>query len=507
MEMKSGQTTSIWMGAGATPAYAPLAGDLTTGVAIVGAGLAGITTAYMLAKRGLKVAVFDDGPVGGGDTGRTTAQITCILDKGYAETERLRGAEGARLAAESHMAAIDMIEQIAADEGIACDFARMDGFLFLAPGDDRSTLIEELEAAWRAGIDDVDMPPDGLILGGADFGQALRFPRQAHFHPLKYLAGLARAVERLGGSIYCGTQVTEVKGGEAGATLTTADGLTITADRCVVATHAPINDALGYSARVFPYRTYVVGLGIPKGVLPNFLAFDTDEPYHYVRIQPEATRDVLIVGGEDHKTGQADDMDERYARLEAWARARFPFAGELAYSWSGQVVNALDGLALAGEDTGSPNVYVITGQTGIGMTHSTIGAQIVSDLITERASRYADLYSPLRAPLGAAREVAGENLNTVGQYSDLLKGGDVRSEEEIPLGSGAIVGWGPLKVAAYRDERGQLHRRSAICTHLGCVVGWNPSERSWDCPCHGSRFDPYGKVLNGPAPRDLPPAE
>jgi glycine/D-amino acid oxidase-like deaminating enzyme/nitrite reductase/ring-hydroxylating ferredoxin subunit len=505
MRSYSGQSTPIWHDTGDLPTYPPLAASTRTGIAIVGAGLAGLSSAYMLAKLGFQVTVLDDGPVGGGDTGRTTAQITAILDKGYAETEQLRGEDGARLAAASHMGAIATIEQIVAEEGIDCGFQRLDGFLFLADDDTPDTLQEELEAARRAGLA-VDLLLTGTPLGAADLGPSLRFAQQAHFHPLQYLAGLARAVTRMGGQIHCGTQVTKVHGGGI-CTLETSGGLTVTADSVVIATHAPINDALGYSSRVSPYLTYVVGMAIPKGSLPPFLAFDTEEPYHYVRIQPEATRDVLIVGGEDHKTGQADDQELRYARLEQWTREAFPMAGELLYRWSGQVHNSVDGLALAGPDLVSQNVYVITGQTGIGMTHSTIGAQIVSDQIAGRANPYAELYRPARLPARSLGEVVSEGLNVAAQYTELLKGGDVRSEEEILPGSGGVVGWGPLKVAVYRDEAGLLHRRSAICTHLGCVVGWNDSEKTWDCPCHGSRFDPYGRVVNGPAPSDLSPAE
>lgn len=501
MQSDNGQSVSIWMASAEVPSYPPLSAPLRTGIAVVGAGIAGLTTAYLLARQGFEVALIDDGPVGGGDTGRTTAQITCILDKGYSETAELRGDDGARLAAESHMAAIDTIERIAQEEGIACDFQRLDGYLFLAPGDERQTLIDELEAASDAGLA-VELEGPGLSVGTGSMGPALRFPNQAHFHPLKYLAGLARAAERLGVKIFCGTHVTKVNGGPI-PTLQTEDGLTITADSVVLATHAPINDALGYSSRMFPYMTYVVGLSLPKGSLPAFLAFDTEDPYHYVRIQPEATRDVLLVGGEDHKTGQADDMDERYARLEQWTRTQFPLAGELVYQWSGQVMNSLDGLALAGRDLVSENVYVITGQTGIGMTHSTIGALIVSDQIAGRANPWAELYAPDRAPLRGLGEVVSEGLNVLGQYTELLKGGEVSSELEIPAGSGAVMGWGPGKVAVYRDEQGVVHRRSAICSHLGCVVGWNDAEKTWDCPCHGSRFDPYGKVVNGPAPTDL----
>lgn len=501
MQHGDGRSVSIWHAEVGVPSYPPLDRPIRTGVVVVGAGIAGLSTAYQLAKRGYQVAVLDDGPIGGGDTGRTTAQVTAILDKGYAETEQLRGAEGASLAAESHMAASDTIERTAAAEGIDCDFARMDGYLFLAPGDRLDTLQEEEQAARRAGLQ-VELVAGGVAPGGASLGPALRFARQAHFHPLKYLAGLARAIERLGGAIYCGSHVSRVVGGDT-CMVETSDGQTVAADKVVLATHMPINDALGYSTRVFPYLTYVVGLSVAKGSVPPFLAFDTEEPYHYVRIQPEAGRDVLLVGGEDHKPGQADDQDERYARLEAWTRQMFPAAGEVVYRWSGEVTNSFDGLALAGPDLVSPNVFVITGQTGIGMTHSTIGALIVAEQIAGRQHAWAELYSPARAPARALGETIRDGLNVAAQYTELLRGGDVGSEQEIAPGSGAVMGWGPLKQAVYRDEAGALHRRSAICTHLGCVVAWNDSEKTWDCPCHGSRYDPYGRVINGPAPDDL----
>jgi glycine/D-amino acid oxidase-like deaminating enzyme/nitrite reductase/ring-hydroxylating ferredoxin subunit len=501
MQSANGQTVSIWMSDTDLPVYPPLAAPLRTGVAVVGAGIAGLTTAYLLAKQGFEVAVIDDGPIGGGDTGRTTAQVTSILDKGYSETEELRGEDGARLAAASHMAAIAQIEQIVQEHSISCDFQRLDGYLFLGEDDTRQTLLDELEAASKAGLD-VELVGDGIAVEGGSLGPALRFRNQAHFHPLNYLAGLARAAANLGVQIFCGTHIEKVNGGSI-PTLQTDDGLLITADSVVLATHAPINDALGYSSRMFPFMTYVVGLSLSKGSLPAFLAFDTEDPYHYIRIHPEATHDVLIVGGEDHKTGQADDQDVRYARLEQWTREQFPLAGELLYQWSGQVMNTLDGLAMAGPDLVSENVFVITGQSGIGMTHSTIGAMIVSDQIAGRSNPWAELYAPDRVPVRGLGEVVSEGLNVLSRYAELLKGGEVGSELDIPPGSGAVMGWGPGKVAVYRDEQGVVHRRSAICSHLGCVVGWNDSEKTWDCPCHGSRFDAYGKVVNGPAPSDL----
>ncbi|MBP1464345.1 FAD-dependent oxidoreductase [Candidatus Chloroploca sp. M-50] len=382
----------------------------------------------------------------------------------------------------------------------------MDGYLFLAPGGELRTLTEERDAAQRAGLNDVALLSEGVTLGNVRLSPALRFPHQAHFHPLKYLAGLCHGIERMGGQIFCGTHITRVNA-EAIVTLETTDGPVIRADSVVLATHMPIDDTLGYSLRIFPALTYVIGLHIPTGSLPNFLAFDTADPYHYVRIQAAEDHDVLIVGGEDHKTGQADDMDARYQRLAQWARTQFPLAGEVLYRWSGQVANSFDGLALMGHDLVSPHVYVITGQTGIGMTHSTIGAMIIADQIVGIPNPWAELYAPGRATGHSFGEVVSEGLNVLSQYTDLLKGGEVASATEIPAGSGAVVGWGPMKVATYRDDQGRLHHCSALCTHLGCVVAWNDSAKTWDCPCHGSRFDSYGTVINGPAPSDLLPAE
>lgn len=505
-QREKGRTTSIWMDGVEMPRYGPLSGPVEADVAVVGAGISGLTTAYILAKSGKRVVVVDHGAVGGGDTGRTTAQITAILDHGYAETERRRGRDAARLAAMSHMAAIDLIERIAADEGIACDFARIDGYIFpyeLTP-EESQWIVDEHQAAARAGLP-VELV-GAIPLASHPAGPAVRYANQAHFHPLKYLAGLARALERMGARIYTGSHIEAVRRGPP-VTLQTTEGHTVSALSAVLATHAPINDALGYSTRVFAYQTYVVGLRVPKGSVPAALLFDTDEPYHYVRIQPGLESDTLIVGGEDHKTGQADDQEQRYERLERWARERFPMAAEVTYRWSGEVFNSFDGLGLIGADLATPNVYVITGQTGMGMTHGTISGMVVADLILGRPNPWIDLYDPARVPPRALGEVVSEGLNVAAQLREWVTGGDVGSEDEIKAGEGAVVGWGVNKVAAYRDEQGVLHRRSALCTHLGCVVAWNGSEKTWDCPCHGSRYDAHGRVISGPAPSDLGPAD
>lgn len=516
MKSDNGRTTSIWMATATLPAQAALAAPATTDVCIVGAGIAGLTTAYLLTRAGKRVVVLDDGPTGGGETSRTTAHLVNALDDRFHELERLHGANGARLAAESHTAAINQIERIVRDEGIDCGFARVDGYLFVPPGDDPAQLDEELPAAHRAGLTDVTRVERAPV-DSFDTGPALRFPHQAQFHVLEYLNGLLRGIEQHGGRVYNGTHVTGVEGGTR-ARVQTEGGLDVAADAIVVATNTPVNDLVAIHTKQAAYRTFVVGARVPAGSVPQILLWDTADPYHYVRLQRGVDRgggvaheqggyDVLIVGGEDHKTGQADDAGDRFARLEAWTRERFPQVEEIEYRWSGQVMEPVDGLALIGRNPlDSDNVYVITGDSGNGMTHGTIGGMLITDLILGRDNPWAALYDPARKTLGSVMEYVRENVNVAVQYGDLVSPGEVDDVKAIRAGEGAIVRRGLTKVAIYRDESGQLHERSAICTHLGCVVRWNSGEKTWDCPCHGSRFQTDGHVVNGPAIRRLPEA-
>ncbi|HEY0970463.1 MAG TPA: FAD-dependent oxidoreductase [Gemmatimonadales bacterium] len=507
--ISSGHTTSLWAATAQIPDFPPLAADADVDVCVIGAGIAGLTTAYMLGRAGKRVLVLDDGPVGGGESGRTTAHLSNALDDRFVVLERVHGPEGARIAAESHMAAINRIEAIVREEEIDCDFTRLHGYLVLAPGDELPMLEEEAEAAERAGVADVELVTRAP-LEAWDTGPALRFPRQGQFHILKYLAGLVRAIERDGGRIHCGSHVDQIDAGGDRTVATTTDRRTVHADALVVATNSPVNDWVALHTKQAPYRTYVVGLRVPRGSVPTALFWDTGDPYHYVRIQPEGEHDVLVVGGEDHKTGQATDTDERFVRLERWARERFPMAGEVAYRWSGQVMEPVDYMAFIGPDpAGQPNVYVASGDSGQGMTHGTIAGILLTDLIMGRESPWAKLYDPSRVSLKAdtAREFLRENLNVAAQYADHLTPGELPSADGIAPGSGAVLRRGRHKVAAYRAEDGTLHERSAVCTHLWCIVQWNDTERSWDCPCHGSRFDPYGRVLNGPAVEELGEAE
>lgn len=503
MPSDSGRTTSIWMETD-VPQFSPLDRDLRVNVCIVGAGISGMTTAYLLARTGRSIVVIDDGPIAGGETGRTTAHLTAALDDRYYEIEKLHGRDGARIAAASHTAAIDRVETISSLEEIDCDFERLDGYLFLGGDSKREELDRELMATRRAGLETELV--DRIPVDSFDSGAALRFPRQAQFHPLKYLKGLARAILRDGGKICCGTHAEKIEDGEP-AKVTTSDGHVITADSIIVATNTPVNDWLIIHSKQAAYRTYVIGCRVPRNSIPRGLYWDTPDPYHYIRLQDAPSKsgeasdsEFLIVGGEDHKTGQADKMDSRFQTLEEWARKRFPMIRSVDYRWSGQVMEPVDYMGYIGANPGSDrHIYVATGDSGNGMTHGTIAGILLTDLVLGLKNPWAALYDPSRVKLGAAAEYVKQNVNVAEQYKDWLTDGDVTGESEIEPGEGAVIRRGSRKVAVYRDEKGALHERSAVCTHLYCIVDWNATEKSWDCPCHGSRFDPYGKVINGPA--------
>jgi glycine/D-amino acid oxidase-like deaminating enzyme/nitrite reductase/ring-hydroxylating ferredoxin subunit len=517
MESDSGQTTSIWLASSEEiPSDGNLTKDASADVCIVGAGIAGMTTAYLLAREGKHVVMLDDGPIGGGMTSRTTAHLVNALDDRFYELERLHGEKGSRLAAESHSAAIDRVEAIVKEAGIDCEFERLDGYLFAPPGESKEQLEDELKATHRAGLVGVEMVERAPIKD-FDTGKCLRFPRQAQFHPLKYLRGLARSIRRDGGQIFTGTHASEIEGGKTAHVLTTS-GYVVKCAAIVVATNTPVNDRFAIHTKQAPYITYVIGARIPRISVTRALFWDTPDPYHYIRVESVTDKikdtgeteeyDLLIVGGEDHKTGQKDDAGRRFAALERWTRTRFPMIEKIEFQWSGQVMEPVDALAFIGRNPmDDENVFIATGDSGNGMTHGTIAGILLTDLIMGRENEWATLYDPTRKTLRALPEFASENLNVAAQFVDYVTGGDVDSAAEIKPDEGAIIRHGLKKIAAYRDESGMLHERSAVCVHLGCIVDWNSKEKTWDCPCHGSRYDSYGKVFQGPANRNLDAAD
>ena len=513
--------------------------------AIVGGGIAGMSAAYLLSKAGKKVILVEDGYIGSGETGRTTAHITHALDDRYYNLMQEHGIEKSRIAAESHTAAINFIESIVNEEKINCDFEKVDGFLFLDPSDKKESLDRELEATHRIGIDSTK-----LILQSPlthfDTGPCLRFPNQAQFQPLKYLGGLSQVIiHRYGGEIFTETHAQDISSDG----IKTSDGYTINASNIVIATNAPIvNQTSKMYDKQEPYRTYVIGAHIKKDSVPRGLYWDTGDqnsknrvqPYHYVRIQRlenDENNDLLIIGGEDHKTGNVEDRrgehdtEERFKILEMWAKERFPIDA-VVYSWSGQIMEPIDSMAFIGrnplgKDTNNSNnndnnnnIYIATGDSGNGITHGTIAGMLLSDLILGKNNRWSALYDPSRevkekmrnSSSGDGSDSSMDSSSNKNSKKNDWKKKVSHSIESLELEQGIVIEEKESKrgeeeksdpVAIYKDGKGILHAFSAVCTHLGCTIIWNSLEKSFDCPCHGSRFSSTGKVINGPANSNL----
>lgn len=510
----SGENLPYWIDSGTLMSFGKLQSDTTTETLIIGGGIAGLTTAYLLARAGKQVMLVEDGLLGSGETGRTTAHLTCALDDRYYFLENTFGETATRLAAESHTAAIKMIEDIVNTENIDCSFRRVDGYLFLDPSDKKGNLDKEFKATQKAGIE-TSMVHSTPGIASGDSLRSIRFANQAQFHVMRYLEGLANAIVKYGGQIYTETHASEIDKNGA-----KANGFTISAKNIVVATNSPVNDIVTMHTKQHPYRSYVIGCKIRKGALPYTLWWDTgnteskwvSQPYHYVRLEPfDEQFDLLIAGGEDHKTGQADAENlpesQRYLNLENWTRSHFPDIDEVAYRWSGQVMEPVDSLGYMGKNPGDDNIYIITGDSGNGMTHTTIGAMIVSDSISGIRNKWEDLYSPSRITLKTAPDYLKEVGNMAAQYLDWIRPSDLQSMEQLDRGDGGVLTSGLKKIAVYRDLENHLHTFSAVCPHLGCIVQWNNDEKTFDCPCHGSRFASDGCVINGPAESDLKPLD
>ena len=502
MNVDSERSRSLWMQA-KFPQASPLTSNLQTEFLVIGGGIAGLSVAYELARAGREVVVVDRGSIAGGMTARTSAHLSYEIDDFYFKLIKVRGEHQAKLYLESQRAALDRIEEICAHERIDCDFARIDLFCFSPDRNGHKVLKKEYEAVMRLGFVGVawaDAPVAGGYLG------CLRFPDQARFHPRRYLAGLSRAIKRYGGQSYSRTPIVSLKETAKGAIATSADGHSIAAKAIVAATNTPFVNRLVIHNKQMPYRSYVLTLEIPNGSAADALIWDTEHPYHYVRLYTEEDKTLLIVGGEDHKTGAADDAETRFKRLEAWARERFPQSGHVHDRWSGQVYEPVDYVPFIGRSPGHKNVFLVTGDSGEGLTTGVAASLILPDLIAGRRNDWGKVYSPSRKIVEPSPIVTyAEDLASASKHLTKNLLGREAKPDEIPHGKGAIISMSGQKAAAYRDERGILHLRSAACTHAGCVVQWNSFERCWDCPCHGSQFAATGDVLQGPATKSLGP--
>jgi glycine/D-amino acid oxidase-like deaminating enzyme/nitrite reductase/ring-hydroxylating ferredoxin subunit len=479
-----------------------LSEDLTCDVVVVGAGIAGLSVAYELSQVGKSVVVLDRGRIAGGVTSRTTAHLAPVCDDGAAELAKIRGEEMSAKFHASQSAAVDRIEAIVKKHGIACDFRRLDAYLFPAPGmsfkDAREAQDEEYKAL-RAAKVQVEKSK-GLPLVGFEDAPVLHYARQATFHPLRYLKGLVAEIEKQGGRLFADSPVTEAEERENEVRVKLEGGMAVTAGHAVFATNAPTNDRVTLHSKMAPYRTYAMAFTLPRGALADALYWDMADPYHYIRLQPgPGSADYLIVGGKDHKSGEADDGDIRFEALEAWIRERVPKIGKEAARWSGQVMDTIDYCGFIGFNPANKRVLVATGDSGQGMTHGALAGILLKNLVIYGTGEWSDVYDPARTPGSAGMNFIKENVTAIKNFAEYLMPAEIGSADELKPGQGGIMRDGLHKVAVSRDDNGQLHVCSAVCTHLGCHVHWNSTEQCWDCPCHGSQFSPQGDVLAGPA--------
>jgi glycine/D-amino acid oxidase-like deaminating enzyme/nitrite reductase/ring-hydroxylating ferredoxin subunit len=498
--------TPWWFSNVRRPRLPTLRRHCSTDVVVVGAGITGLTCAYLIKKAGMRVVVLERDRCGDGDSGHTTAHLTAIPDRRLHDLVKYFGSEHARAVWEAGEAAIQELRQIICAERIDCDFrtvpAYLHGSLRNRRARDASELRREWQTAHRLGI---EASPVNTVPGIRRAGVA--FSNQAIFHPLKYLAHLAREIPGGRGQIYEHSEAQQITDTPLAVH---ANGCTVRCKHVVIATHVPLMgknslvNATLFQTKLYPYSTYAIAATLPSGSLPEASYFDTTDPYYYLRVEHRRTHDFAILGGEDHKTGQKSDGRKRYSSLRRILNQLVKRA-RIEARWSGQVIETNDGLPLIGEI--SNDQYVATGFAGNGMTFGVLGAMMLTDMIQGRRNPWSQLFDVHRKKLrGGTWNYIKENVDyPYYMIKDRLQRAERKSPRSIRGGQGAILRINGKRVAVSRDDRGKLHEISPICTHMGCLVHWNSVERTWDCPCHGSRFHPDGRVHAGPAEEPLAP--
>lgn len=490
---------SLWVGTTQDANYPQLSGDVHVDVAVIGAGITGLSVAAQLKRAGAKVAVLEAGHVASGATGYTTAKVTSQHGLLYQDLIDRAGKELAGQYAEANETAISEISRQVKELGIDCDFRHGDAHIYSCDINQLEFIENEVDAARSLGIQasyhtntELPYPVEG----------AVRFWNQAMFHPRKFCLGLAASIPGDGSHIFEHTRATDVDC-EGECTVSTDTGK-IYAGHVVMATQIPFLDRGGYFARTSPARSYAIALKI-NGPVPNDMYISNDGPTRSLRPHVENGESYLLVGGEGHKVGQDPDTRERYQSLEDWAREQFDVQS-VEYRWSAQDYMAVDHVPYIGPITPkNERILIATGFNKWGMTTGAVAGLILTDTIMGRRSPWSDVFDSTRADIRrSAKEFVTENANVAKRFvGDRLRTLKVPDAADLSNDEGGIVESDCKKVAAYRDESGKLHTVSPTCTHLGCQVTWNTAERSWDCPCHGSRFDVDGKVLQGPAIKPL----
>ena len=490
---------SYWVASTPPTAHPALSDDIDVDVAVVGGGIVGLTSALLLARAGKEVALLEMDRIGCGVTGYTTGKVSAGQSSIYQQLEDKHGLETARLYGRAQLEGLEMVARLVTDNGIDCDFERRTNYVYAESPEGAEEIEKEVVASNRAGVvaeavTTMDLP--------YPVAAALRQPDQAQFHARKYLLGLARIALGEGVSIFEGTRATGLKEGSP-CRLQTDLQRSVAAEHVVVASHYPFIDRALLFPRVHPKRSYAIAGEIP-GPLPEGMYISTDEPTRSIRTIPDGKRVLLMVGGEGHDVGGEEDTERCYENLEKWASERFGMDGA-TYRWSTQDGVSTDLLPYIGPYLPGRHVYVATAFRKWGLTNGTIGAGVITDSILGLANDYSGLYSPSRLDIGAsAKKFAIENAKVATHLiGDRVRHPQSGSFDDLAPGETAVKDKSITPTAAFCDDAGVLHKVSAVCTHLGCTVTWNRAERSWDCPCHGSRFDPDGRVLQGPAVKDL----
>ncbi|MDQ4096021.1 MAG: FAD-dependent oxidoreductase [Actinomycetota bacterium] len=490
---------SYWVDSVEGRRYPAASGVVSVDVVVVGGGIVGLTAGLLLKRAGKKVAIIEANKIAHGVSGYTTAKVSAGHGLIYSQITKTLGAEAARIYGESNQAAIGRISSLIDELGVDCDFEPTDNYVYSESPDQVDSLKQEAEAARNAGLPATFTTESTLPFPVAG---AVKWTEQAQFHPRKYFVALAEAIDGDGSFVFEHTAATSLK--EDSPCVVGTPDATISADQVILATHYPTFDRGLFFAKVAPYRAYVVTAKIDSDKAPHGMWITSTSPTRSVRTTPYEDGRLLIITGEGHKVGQEAEPEKRYAALEEWTRSRFDIRS-LEYRWSTQDNQSVDHVPYVGRLTrSSENVFTATGFAGWGMTNGTMSAMLLSDLVQGIDNPWMGLYDSNRFnPAAAAKEFVKENVNVAYRFfSDRLRGLS-RSVDDIPRGEGDVVTVGPKSVAVYKDDNGDVRALSARCTHLGCIVQWNGAEKSWDCPCHGSRFTTSGEILQGPATRRL----
>lgn len=494
---------SLWIDTTKDTDYPALEDDIDVDVVIVGAGITGLTTAYLLHGRGVKTAVIDANRIGKGVSAHTTAKITSQHALKYYKMINAVGEEKARQYAEANQSAIDLIENTIRKNNIDCDFKRAPAYVFTQDRNYIQKLEDETESALRLGL-----PAEYIETLDLPFGieGAMKFSNQAYFHPRKYLLTLAGLIGDGNCEIYENTRAVDIQEGDTHVVITD-NGRKIRAKYVVQATRYPFYDKPGlYFARVYPQRTYLMGLRV-RGTFPDGMYISAEEPTRTLRPHTGSDISVVLVGGENHKTGHGKNLHNHYEIIRDFVKPMFDIES-IPYRWSAQDYTAMDEIPFIGPVTsGKKRIFVATGFDKWGITNGTAAAMIISDLITKGESPWEEVYSPSRfTPAASAKNFIKENVDVAVS----LISGKLNIPEgtvEVEKGKAEITEVDGNKVGVYRDADGKLHYVSTTCTHLGCQLRWNSAESSWDCPCHGSRFTYTGEVIEGPALESIKPLE